>query len=379
MAILMAWLGLDGIELLLRRDVRLWPTVRRHALLFAATVAACLLNPYGYELHTWMLSSLGRPRPEISEWAPLPLFSADGLPFWCFALGSFLCLKKTVEPRRWPGLIVMSLLSWQAVKHHRHLPFAAMMGSFVLAPHIESMVRQLFGWLEERASKIHHSKGDQPGFSGVVMALVLLVALSCAQFPRQATLNVDRDYFPVSAMQFMADNQLEGNVLVTFNWAQYALAVFADSSPESRVAFDGRFRTCYPQPIIDMYFDFILGDLPKDVRYREDTSGPFDATKALDYKNPNLVLIECERKNSVRTMEACSAEWCLLYQDSLAQLWGRRSIYDDPQSFRFLPEHRRHLSNDLQEGSVPWPAFPLAGRSASRIKLTLGNSGRSSE
>ncbi len=379
MAILMAWLGLDGIELLLRRDVRLWPTVRQHALLFTTTVAACLLNPYGYELHTWMLSSLGRPRPEISEWAPLPLFSVDGLPFWCFALGSFLCLKKTVEPRRWPGLIVMSLLSWQAVKHHRHLPFAAMMGSFILAPHIESVVRQLFDWLEERAARVHQSKGDQPGFSGVVVALVLLVALSCAQFPRQATLNVDRDYYPVSAMQYMADNQLTGNVLVTFNWAQYAVAVFADSSPESRIAFDGRFRTCYPQPIIDMYFDFILGDLPKDVRYREATSGPFDATKALDYKNPNLVLIECERKNSVRTLEACSAEWCLLYQDSLAQLWGRRSIYDDPQSFSFLPEHRRHLSNDLQEGSVAWPAFPRAGRPASRIKLTLGNSGRSSE
>ena len=80
----------------------------------------------------------------------------------------------------------------------------------------------------------------------------------------------------------------------------------------------------------------------------------FDATKALDYKSPDLVLIECERRNSVRTMEACSAEWCLLYQDSLAQLWGRRSIYDDQQSERFLPEHRRHRSNDLQQGRVAW-------------------------
>ncbi|MDG2129682.1 MAG: hypothetical protein P8K08_16905 [Fuerstiella sp.] len=375
MAILTAWLGLDGVELLLRRDVRLWPTVRHHAFLFTATVAACLLNPYGYELHTWMLSSLGRPRPEISEWAPLPLFSVDGLPFWCFAFGAFLCLKKTVEPPRWPGLIVMSLLSWQAVRHHRHLPFAVMMGSFVLVPHIESVVRQLHGWLKERAADQHSSRVEERNAGSVAVALVLLVALSCAQFPRQATLCVDRDYYPVSAMQFMADNQLNGKVLVTFNWAQYALAVFADSSPESRIAFDGRFRTCYPQPIIDMYFDFILGDLPRHVRYREDASGPFDATKALDYKSPDLVLIECERRNSVRTMEACSAEWCLLYQDSLAQLWGRRSLYDDPQSERFLPEYRRHRSNDLQHGCVAWPAFPQSGRPASRIELTLRNSG----
>ena len=374
-AILMAWLGLDGFELRLCRDGRLWPTVRHHALLFTATVAACMLNPCGYELHTWMLSSLGRPRPEISGWAPLPLFSVDGLLFWCFALGTFLCLKKSVEPRRWPGLIVMSLLSWQAVKHQGHLPFAAMMGSFVLVPHIESVVRQLFGWLEDRAAEQHPSPDGQRSMGSIAVALMLFVVLSCAQFPRQATLNVNRDYHAVSAMPFMADNRLEGNVLVTFNGAQYALAVFADSSPESRIAFDGWFRTCYPQPIIDMYFDFILGDLPQHVRYREASSGPFDAKKALEYKNPDLVLIECERKNSVRTMEACSAEWCLLYQDSLAQLWGRRSTYDDQQSERFLPEHRRHRSNDLQQGRVAWPAFPKTGRPARRIELTLGNSG----
>ena len=120
MAILMAWLGLDGVELLIRRDERLWSTVRHHAILFAATVAACMVNPYGLELHTWMLSSLGRPRPEISEWAPLPLFTLDGMPFWCLVLGAFLCLKRTDQPFRWPGMIVMALLSWQAIKHHRH-------------------------------------------------------------------------------------------------------------------------------------------------------------------------------------------------------------------------------------------------------------------
>jgi len=111
MAILMAWLGLDGIELLLTRDKNLWTTVRHHAILFSVTVVACLVNPYGMELHTWMLSSLGRPRPEIDEWVALPLLSADAMPFWCLALGSFLCLKKSDRDIRWPGIIVMALLS----------------------------------------------------------------------------------------------------------------------------------------------------------------------------------------------------------------------------------------------------------------------------
>ena len=368
-AILMAWLGLDAVELLLTRDARFWPTVRHHALLFGATVAACMVNPYGLELHTWMLSSLGRPRPEISEWAPLPLFAVDGLPFWCLALVAFLCVKRTDQPIRWPGMIVLALLSWQAVKHHRHLPFVALMASYVLAPHIESLFRRVTQSFSKRVEEAGRATAVRSGYAGLIVPAVLLLVLSAAQYPRQATLHVDKDYYPVSAMQFMADHELDGKVFVTFNWAQYALAVFADSSPESRIAFDGRFRTCYPQPIIDMYFDFILGDLPKNIRYREESSGKFDPSRSLEFNNPDLVLFERKRKNCVATMEANTEEWCLLYQDALAQLWGRRSLYDDSASGEFLPVSERHISDDAQEDTVAWPGFPTRERKVSRVAL----------
>ncbi len=188
------------------------------------------------------------------------------------------------------------------------------------------------------------------------------MALAVTQYPRQATVKVDRSFYPVDAMQFMADHRLEGRVFVTFNWAQYALAVFSERSPSSRIAFDGRFRTCYPQHVIDMYFDFILGDLPPNKRYRDATSGPFNPKAALDFKNPDLVLFERKRENCIATMEACSDDWCLLYQDSVAQLWGRRSIYDNPWSATYLPRSDRRVGNELQEGVVAWPAYPVVQR-----------------
>ncbi len=365
MAILAAWLGLDAVELLVRKDGRFWPTVRHHAVLYSVTVAACMVNPYGLELHTWMLSSLGRPRPQISEWAPLPLFTIDGLPFWGLALGAFLCLKRTDQPLRWPGMIVMALLTWQAVKHHRHLPFVAMIASFVLVPHIESAVQQALQWCRERVPG--HQSGQRKGVGGIFLATSLLIVLSVVQYPRQAVLHVDKDYYPVEAIQFMADHQMEGKVFVSFNWAQYALAVFSETSPDSRIAFDGRFRTCYPQPVIDMYFDFILGELPKDVRYREDASGPFDPVRSLNFRGPDLVLFERKRKNCVETMESQKDDWCLLYQDSLAQLWGRRSIYDSPGLVTYLGPKDRHITDDKQEDTVPWPAFPVRPATAVRV------------
>lgn len=371
LAILTAWLGLDAVELLLRRDQRLKSTVVHHATLFTATVAACMVNPYGLELHTWMLSSLGRPRPEISEWAPLPLLTVDGLPFWGLSLLAFLCLKKSDQPIRWPGMIVLALLTWQAVKHHRHLPFVAMMAAHLLVPHIESLVRQAFDWSRQRVrlrGRDEHTSSSA-GRLDWVLPSVLLVALTAVQYPRQAVLHVDKDYYPVEAMQFMADHDLNGKVFVSFNWAQYALAVFADGSPDSRIAFDGRFRTCYPQHVIDMYFDFILGDLPQSVRYRETASGPFDPTKALAYKDPDLVLFERKRKNCVATMEAESQDWCLLYQDELAQLWGRRSRFDNPELPDYVRPELREISDRPQVDTVPWPAFPERNQASVKVAL----------
>ena len=53
--------------------------------------------------------------------------------------------------------------------------------------------------------------------------------------------------------------------MLRFKWAQYAIAAFgvnSDERPHLKVAFDGRFRTCYPQELVDMYFDFAIGDAP---------------------------------------------------------------------------------------------------------------------
>jgi len=160
----------------------------------------------------------------------------------------------------------------------------------------------------------------------------------------------------------MARERLTGRAVVTYNWAQYVLAAFADEDDESRsqvlVAFDGRFRTCYPQDVIDMHFDFVLGNLGPQYRHRDPDSPAFDASRVLRHARPDLVLLRRSQHNSVSTMEANDREWVLLYSDSVAQLWGRSRRYDDRGSPYFIPPERRALNDEQQTGSVPWPAFP---------------------
>jgi hypothetical protein len=48
----------------------------------------------------------------------------------------------------------------------------------------------------------------------------------------------------------------------------------------------------------------------------------------------------------------------LLYQDSLAQLWGRAERYDDPKSAYYLEPRHREVGEFVQQGFVYWPAIP---------------------
>jgi len=368
LAILAAWLGLDAGELLINRDSRLRSTVYHHAILFSVSVGACLINPYGLELHRWMLSSLGRQRPEIMEWAPLALLELQGAPFWAMVFAVVLSLRNSTTEIRWPGLLMTGLVAVMAILHRRHLPFVAMSLTFVLAPHLQSAWQAICRRMEQQVELAGQSPvARRPRLA---MPVAVLIALCCLQYPKQAILPVEREIYPVSAMEFMDQHDLYGNVFVTFNWAQYAIGVFSENSPESRVAYDGRFRTCYPQHIIDMYSDFVLGDLPPTERYREAASGPFDPDRALEFHSPDLVLFERMRANCIEVMERNSETWCLLYQDSRAQLWGRRSIFDDPASPRYLPQDRRDISDELQHGIVEWPAIPKSAEIPVRVART---------
>jgi hypothetical protein len=70
------------------------------------------------------------------------------------------------------------------------------------------------------------------------------------------------------------------------------------------------------------------------------------------------VLISRLQEPSAAVMQTQKDHWVLLYQDSLAQLWGRKSRYDDTQSAFYLEPRYREIGESMQQGFVYWPALP---------------------
>jgi len=250
--------------------------------------------------------------------------------------------------------VVLAVTAWQSFLHARHPPFLGILAGFWLPFHLDGLRGRLKKPKPERA-------GTPPSARAVrlllgttwAMALVLLVTLAV----QSRTMWVNRSRAPVDALQYMADRHLAGKLVVHFDWAQYALAALA---PETTVAFDGRLRTCYPQEVADLYFDFLLGNLPA-FRWRSPTSPPFDDTAILRLGDPDLVLLSRHFKHGVKVMVRRSG-WVLLYQDGIAQLWGRPERYGDPASPDYLRPAARTIGNRKPRGYVRWPAFPSGAR-----------------
>ncbi len=332
-----------------------WPKIGLLTLVGLVTLAATLVNPYGIELHRWLATSLSQPRPEITEWlAPHP---SDPVFWpWLTMLGiAGASLLLTQRRRDWVEVTILLLVVWQSAMHLRHIAFVALLCGYWIAPHLQSALGRL---LPANAS----SGGVLPLSPwmrrGAVIALLAAIALqSFAIDERLKHFPVDRGRFPVDALQFMADRQLDGNLVASFNWSQYAIAAL---SPEVKLAFDGRYDTCYPTEVVDMHFDFLLGEAGGK-RWRGPNSGPIDGTRVLEFGDPDLVLIDRHYENprSIMRAEERKRNWVLLYRDRVAELWGRSTRFDNPESPDFIPLEHRVQDPSPRAGAVPWPALPI--------------------
>jgi hypothetical protein len=357
LCVLTAILGVNGLALL-----KTGMSANRRSISFLASTvvlagAATLINPYGTGLITWMFGSLGKPRPEISEWASVLNGGVAAIPFAVLTVLSVVAMCGTRVRRDLARTIVLALVATQAAMHIRHIAFLAILFGFWMPVHCWSTWQRFLDW---RIARTGRDPADDPpltrnafamlGLEATVVGIILAGMLGW----RLSNFGVDRSKYPVSAIAFMDQNDLDGRLIVTFNWAQYAIAAL---SPDTTVCFDGRFRTCYPQQVIDMNFDLTNG-IENRSRSRGNSDINPDPARVLEFRDPQLVLLDRTLDRPGTTLMASTSGWTLLYRDQIAELWGRVSEFGSEDTPRFLPRSRRIIGDAPQTGIAAWPALP---------------------
>lgn len=350
-------------------------TATRGVTLIATCSLATLVNPYGIHLHLWLIESLRVPRPEVTEWHAPNLFSLDAIKTWAVIALSAVGFVGCKTQRDWTKALVFVVVLSQALLHQRHLPFVAILFGFWIPPRLHEIITQIQSPTTPATtdSKPIISSNHKTPWLAIGPIMLLCAALAYQVGTRLLAIEVPFSRYPVAALQFMEDHDVDDSIVVTGEWAQYVLAVAGARTPTDagcRVAFDGRFRTCYPQSVVDMHFDFFRGDAPDRLRYRSPDSPPADPKRVLEFCSPNLVLMKSTEKFASGIMQE-SDQWSLLYKDRTAELWGRSQVYDQPASKNYLAASLRIDSTVVDspspvtrqpQRSALWPAAPIRAK-----------------
>ena len=212
------------------------------------TFATPLINPYGYKLLVFFSQTLSIPRP-ISEWEPLFLFDATHWQAKVLMLIFVAAIvTKSQKIRRWEAVCIFFTM-YAAMRHVRHLPFFAI----VAAPWLAEWAGEMAAELKQRHPKVI--------ITPATLAIIVVAFFSVGLFQSYKTIKiykatnlrivVDPGFYPVHAVRLMKANNLTGDLILPFDWGEFAMWHLY---PNMRVSIDGRFRTCYPEQVIQDHF-----------------------------------------------------------------------------------------------------------------------------
>jgi hypothetical protein len=349
--VFIAMAGAETLHALWRRDLpSRWEATRPprknlgvYWLLLIASLGALLLNPWGYRLIEWNLRATLRPRPQIHEWQPLAL-SAGNAPFYLIALVSLLAWIFSRRPKKLWEAATLFLLVAMGILHQRHAPLFGL-ANLVLTPiHLDDFARRIAPHCLSLIAAFRRPFVQvASGFALLIAGGASLVASFSAPKEHPFTMEVEKNVYPVTAVEFLQAHQLFGKTITFFDWGQEYLWEL----PASPVSFDGRFDTGYPPHVIAAHWDFYNGKA---------------LSPAVNWSEADLALLPTD-SGGVR----------LLLQA------GWRPVYRDPLATVLVPARGRHATfmsgspperhgNEALQGRKPFPNSPpsLANPAAPR-------------
>jgi hypothetical protein len=245
---------LGGPEVRLKPDATGFET----GAALAAGLAATLLNPYGWQLWRFLLTTV-RPSRAISEWRPV-WEQDDVTSALIWAVIMLVIVAPTLARRRaaitWAGALPVAWLGVMSLFVARLVPLFGEVALLGLA----SAWRSLDGIGAPAAAR-------PPG--RLIVDAVAVAAISVANLVTETRcLAINDNWTPdLHAASALASPTAQGRLVLPFNWGEYAIWHFG---PRLRVSIDGRRETVYSDRVVGIQSAAAHG-LPAGLEYLRHT------------------------------------------------------------------------------------------------------------
>jgi hypothetical protein len=273
-----------------------------------ALIPLAAINPWGFHFHQYLIHAMTMPRPAIKEWSPL--WDADNrqqLMNFGISLLPLLLIVKQFGWARTPGLLIVVATGMAAVKSNRFLPFYAI----AYASYLPAALGMLPIGKDLRRCWWRFQPACCAGLGLVALVLILSSLPSEPWRLRVASHPLLHQgqhlIYPVGAVDHLAKNGFQGNVMVPYDWGSY---VMWKLSPGVKISFDSRYEVAYP-----------TWRMEEDDRFYEASEG----WEQILTKYPTDVVLARSDLKIVKALENV-AGWRRVYSDPQFVLFARTGV-----------------------------------------------------
>ncbi len=334
--LVVCWMGWKTIQGMYR-PADFW----RLALVIVFAWAVTLINPYGVGLHQMLWDHLVT-KQIVREWQPL--WEARQallyyIPFLLIGLAFFGSRKW-----EWIDVLLIIVVAYQALSHIRHVALLAIAVLILLPAPLSEGLHKLLPRLHQRWAGPQRTGLRMLLVGGLLLGIYGLSVHTIVKLWQQQVapwqIGVETQSrapgMPVAAIEILQQADLRGNILTDYGWAQY---VIWQTFPESRIAFDGRYRTVYSAQLEQELVEF--------QQLNADSMGP---TPLLDAYPTEILLLPAAQP--VQGYLKQRSDWKQVYADAQSTIW----LKDLP---RFQPIISRAKQKLLPVPEIPlWILFP---------------------
>ncbi|MEQ9067604.1 MAG: hypothetical protein RLO18_12810, partial [Gimesia chilikensis] len=303
--LVVCWMGWKTIQGMYR-PADFW----RLTLVIVFAWVVTLINPYGVGLHQMLWDHLVT-KQIVREWQPL--WEARQallyyIPFLLIGLAFFGSRKW-----EWIDVLLIIVVAYQALSHIRHVALLAIAVLILLPAPLSEGLHKLLPRQHQRWAGPQRTGLRMLLVGGLLLGIYGLSVHTIVKLWQQQVvpwqIGVETQSrapgMPVSAIEVLQQADLQGNILTDYGWAQY---VIWQTFPESRIAFDGRYRTVYSAQLEQELVEF--------QQLNADSSGP---TPLLDAYPTEILLLPAAQP--VQGYLKQRTDWKQVYADAQSTIW----------------------------------------------------------
>ena len=242
--------GLGILGMWAAADVVSQPSrLREWTVVVGLSIAATLVNPYGWHLWRFIAETVRVARTDIAEWGPLwgtPWL--NWVPWIASTIGIAWFVRRCTD-RRWPIAAVLTMLAYGALRVMRIESIYVTASAILLAP----AVRQ--AWPSKVTPLVAVVRAHQRAVAVVLFLLIGGGAIRTG-FRSATCIGVWSATRPDQYMLPALKGAQPGRLVTFFDWGQYALWHLG---PDLKVSMDGRRETVYSDQRLDEHAAVIAG------------------------------------------------------------------------------------------------------------------------